>query len=300
MPESAIETSGGPSLEQILWRAMDRWDERPALVDSEEFADHIAEVFDGDLPSEQWVARFFEGSEKLHGKAPSDLAEAIVRSTKDRLAVYEFDLKKLEYVIVEDDEKVVVVSDFGQFALKNDDVVTRAIEAAVIPGGKTSERGGADPKAYFVRTGGEVVAVDVKKVARSLEQLMVRQVSMPAVSKPGARLLPFAPARRAMTEAREARALRQDARARQAVPAPPRLARTRESDKSAPAGARTALFILMPDGSLARPEMGSATRWQEMVGQYARGAAASVPVTAGPPLTGSARQDAALPPHGRR
>jgi len=219
MPESAIETSGGPSLEQILWRAMDRWDERPALVDSEEFADHIAEVFDGDLPSEQWVARFFEGSEKLHGKAPSDLAEAIVRSTKDRLAVYEFDLKKLEYVIVEDDEKVVVVSDFGQFALKNDDVVTRAIEAAVIPGGKTSERGGADPKAYFVRTGGEVVAVDVKKVARSLEQLMVRQVSMPAVSKPGARLLPFAPARRAMTEAREARALRQDARARQAVPA---------------------------------------------------------------------------------
>jgi hypothetical protein len=260
MPESAIETSGGPSLEQILWRAMDRWQERPALVDSEEFARHIEDVFQGNLPAESWVARFFEGTEKLH-KAPADMAEAIVRATKERLAVYEFDLRKLEYVIVEDEEKVVVVSDFGQFALQNDDMVSRAIEAAVIPAGQPgsgSTRGAGEPRAYFVRSSGEVVAVDVKKVARSLEQLLVRQVSMPAVSKPGARMLPFAPARRAMTEAREALALRQDARARQAVPAPPRLDRTRDNDKptAAPAGAQTALFILMPDGSLARPEMG--------------------------------------------
>src|SRR5713226_9717426 len=218
MPESAIETSGGPSLEQILWRAMDRWQERPALVDSEEFARHIEDVFEGNLPAEEWVARFFEGTEKLH-KAPADMAEAIVRATKERLAVYEFDLRKLEYVIVEDEEKVVVVSDFGQFALQNDDTVRRAIQAAVIPAGQPgsgSTRGsagalqrGGEPKAYFVRSSGEVVAVDVKKVARSLEQLLVRQVSMPGVSKPGARMLPFAPARRAMTEAREALALRQ-------------------------------------------------------------------------------------------
>ena len=270
MPESAIETSSGPSLEQILWRAMDRFEERPGLVDSDEFARHIEHAFEGDVPAETWVARFFAGGGELQ-KAPADMAEAIVRATKERLAVYEFDLRKLEYVIVEDEEKVVVVSDFGQFALRNDDMVNRAIEAAVIPGGANkAERGGSEPRAYLVRSGGEVVAVDVKKVARSLEQLLVRQVSMPAVSRPGARMLPFAPSRRAMTEAREAIALRQDARTRQAVPAPPRLARTRESEKSAPAGAQAALFILMPDGSLARPEMGSATRWQEMLGRYAR------------------------------
>jgi hypothetical protein len=274
MPESAIETSSGPSLEQILWRAMDRWEERPALVDSEEFVAHIEGVFQGDVPAERWVARFFEGSEKPH-QAPADMAEAIVRATKERLAVYEFDLRKLEYVIVEDKEKVVVVSDFGQFALRNDDVVSRAIEAAVIP--ESLARGGAGaPKAYFVRSSGEVVAVDVKKVARSLEQLLVRQVSMPAVNKPGARLLPFAPARRAMTEAREAKALRQDARTRQAIPPAPRLDRAGDARPPAPVGAQTAVFLLMPDGSLARPEMGSATRWQQMVGQYARGAAASV------------------------
>ncbi|TMA18744.1 MAG: hypothetical protein E6J88_19085 [Deltaproteobacteria bacterium] len=279
MPESANPhiDSSGPSLEQILWRAMDRWEERPALVDADEFAAHIEEAFDGDLPAESWVARFFEGEAKLHGKAPSDMAEAIVRATKERLHVYEFDLNKLEYVIVEDEEKVVVVSDFGQFALRNDDTVTRAIESAVIPK-DSSDRGSSEPKAYFVRSSGEVVAVDVKKVARSLESLLVKQVSMPAVQKPGTRLLPFAPARRKLTEAREAQALRQDARGLKPVPPAPRLDRTRASD-APPAAAPTAVFVLMPDGTLARPEIGSATRWQDMLGQYARSAASAVPVT---------------------
>src|SRR5438105_8303860 len=138
MPESATTTSG-PSLEQILWRAMDRWEERPSLIDSDEFAAHIAEIFEGDIPAESWVQRFFEGAEKYHHK-PADMAEAIVRATTERLHVYEFDLKKLEYVIVEDEEKVVVVSDFGQFALQNDDVVHLAIESAVIPAGKTDAK----------------------------------------------------------------------------------------------------------------------------------------------------------------
>src|SRR4051812_6568928 len=173
MPENAT-TTAGPSLEQILWRAMDRWEERPALVDSEEFAAHIAAVFDGDVPAEAWVARFFDGSDKMH-QAPADMAEAIVRATQQRLHVYEFDLKRLEYVIVEDKDKVVVVSDFGQFALQNDQTVSRAIEAAVIPAPKTGaapERGGSQPKAYFVRASGEGVAVDGNKGAPTPERLL--------------------------------------------------------------------------------------------------------------------------------
>ena len=153
MPENASKTSGGPSLEQILWRAMDRWEERPALVDSDEFAAHIEGVFHGDVPAETWVARFFDGKDGGVHRGPSDMAEAIVRATGERLAVYEFDLRKLEYVIVESEEKVVVVSDFGQFALRNDDMVSRAIEAAVIPAGQpgSSTNRGSEPKAYFVR-----------------------------------------------------------------------------------------------------------------------------------------------------
>ena len=108
MPESA-QTSGpsGPSLEQILWRAVDRWEERPSLIDVEEFADHIAGVFDGDLPAERFVERFFTGNPELAALEP-DLAEAVVRSRSERLHVYSFDLKRLEYVVLEDLDQVVV------------------------------------------------------------------------------------------------------------------------------------------------------------------------------------------------
>src|SRR5215468_1424021 len=221
MPQSATTTTTttGPSLEQILWRAMDRFEERPALIDADEFAEHIAEAFDGDVPAEAWVTRFFEGEAKLHGKPPADMAEAIVQATKARLHVYEFDLKRLDYVIVEDEKKVVVVSDFGQFALQNDDVVTRALESAVIPKGRQES---GEPRAYFVRSNGEVLAVDANKVARSLERLLVKQVSMPAVDKPGTRMMPFAPTRSSLSKDREVQALRQDARALKAVPPAPR------------------------------------------------------------------------------
>src|SRR5438067_7820886 len=183
MTQSA-QTAGpsGPSLEQILWRAVDRWQEGPALIDVEEFADHIAGIFDGEVAAEAFVERFFAGVEKLH-HAPSDLAEAVVRATRKRLHVHEFDLRRLEYVIVEDEKQVVVVSQFGQFSLANDDQVGRALQAAVLPRQKI-DRGGGDPKGWLVRRGGEMVAVDVKKVAASLQQFMVRQVSMPAVERP--------------------------------------------------------------------------------------------------------------------
>src|SRR5438105_13314669 len=129
MSESAVNSTG-PSLEQILWRAVDRYSEDPSLVDSEEFAAQIADAFEGDIPAEAWVEKFFEGTDGLH-KPPKDMAEAIVKASKARLAVYEFDLNRLEYVVIEDGEKVVVVSDFGQFALENNDLVSRAVESAI-------------------------------------------------------------------------------------------------------------------------------------------------------------------------
>src|SRR5229473_1913781 len=181
MAESA-QDQGGRSLEQILWRSIDRWTEEPALVDSDEFAAHIA--------------------------------GALVRATRERLHVYEVDLERLEYVVIEDKEKVVIVSDFGQFSLQNTDAVGHAIESAVIPQG---QRDGSDARAFFVRSTGEAVAIDVKKVSRSLEQFLIKQVSTPAVKDPGTRLLPFAPTRSRMGESREERLLRQDARLRQAL-----------------------------------------------------------------------------------
>lgn len=322
MSESAIDVAGVPSLETILWRSLDRRTEDPSLVDRDEFAAHIASAFDGDVPAEAWVDRFFSGDplDKMFGSM--DMAEAIVKATRERLHVYEFDLRQLEYVIVEDKDQMVVVSDFGQFAFENNDQVSQAIESAIIPssaGGIASgssdlgNRDGKDAKVFFVRATGEVVAVDVAKVAKVLQAIRVEQVSSAAVADPGERMIPFAPLRRSrMSETREARALRQDARTRQHLPPPPPglLARRAAADGAGrsespegyapPASAATAIFVLMPDGSLARPSIGSATRWQDMVSDWSlraqdaaafgSPAASTIPVSGGQRFTLSAGQ----------
>ena len=256
MSESPTQTSG-PSLEQILWRSLDRWREEPALLDSEEFAEHIAGAFEGKLPEEAFADHFFEGVDRLH--QPGSLAEAVVRRAPQRLHAYEFDLNRLEYVIVEDKDKVVVVSEFGQFTLPNDDAVRRALEAAVV---KAPDRGGGEPRGYLVRKSGEVVGFDVNKVARTLDRLIVHQISAPAVDAPARRLASFNPVRRAMTEVREERALGQDRR----FAAPP----TRSPEAPHAEAAHAALLVLMPDGSLARARIGAASRWEQMLGERAR------------------------------
>ena len=264
MPESATQTSG-PSLEQILWRSMDRWREEPALLDAEEFADHIARHFE--VPEETFAERFFAGVDTLHQR-PKSQAEMVVGRAQQRLHAYEFDLNRLEYVIVEEKERLVVVSEFGQFILRKDDAVSRALEAAVV---KAPERGGGEPRGYLVRKSGELAGVDVNKVARTLERLIVQQVSAPAVEAPAKRLAAFSPVRKAMTAAREERALRQDPRLSGPAPLPPARAQTLP----------TALFLKLPDGSLARARIGSAHRWEQMLGQHARAAAQSMSIETG-------------------
>jgi hypothetical protein len=278
VPETSSQTTA-PSLEQILWRAMDRFREEPALVDAEEFADHIAHAFDAQVSEERFSEHFFAGAGKLHRKSHT-LAEAVVRSAKQRLHVYEFDLNQLEYVIVEDKDRLVVVSDFGQFQIQSDDALGRALEAAMV---KAPERRGGEPRGYFVRASGEVVGIDVKKVARTLERAMLEQVSMPAVGAPAARLARFNPVRKALSESREERALRQDPRLSGPIPAAPAAALLRGGATAA--SRQTALFVVMPDGSLARAEIGSATRWEQMLGQYSRTAAQQVTIQAGNVLT---------------
>src|SRR5205814_5593535 len=227
--------------------------EEPAVLDAEEFADHIARAFDADVPEERFAERFFAGTDKLHQKRHT-LAEAVLQSASRRLHVYEFDLNRLEYVIVEDKDRLVVVSDFGQFQLRSDDALGRALEAAVV---KAPDRRGAEPRGYFVRASGEVVGIDVKKVARTLERLMLKQVSMPAVDAPAARFAAFNPVRKALSESREQLALRQGPRFSRSLAAAPDAGSGRDR---ADAAHRTGLFVVMPDGSLARAEIGSATR----------------------------------------
>ncbi len=274
MSESATELAG-PSLEDILWRAMDRFAEEPAVLDAEEFAARIAGAFDGELPEEAFVERFVEGNPELARKA--DMAEAIVRSTPTRLSVYQFDLDHLDYVVIEEEEQVIVVSDFGQFALTNDRPAQQAIASAVVRdrGGlerRAVDRASSEPRAYLVRQDGDLVVLDVQKLAAAIARLPVKQVSAPAVGRPPVRLLPFEPRVRRLTARSEERALRENDR-RLSMPVPPR-ARTSGLDdgpiaEARPTTAAPAVFVLLPDGSLARPEMGSAARWNRMVSDWA-------------------------------
>lgn len=197
---------GAPPLEEILWRAMDRFPEGPALLDAEEFAEHIFHAFETELPEEIFAERIFVGADRMHRRSAS-LAQAVVSSARQRLHVYQFELDRLEYVIVEDGDQVVVVSHSGQFRLDNDAGLARTLEAAVVkrPGPSAGE-----PRAWLVRSSGEVVAVEVAMVARTLERLSLRQASMPAVRAPGRRLARFSPVRKALDEAQELFALGQN------------------------------------------------------------------------------------------
>jgi hypothetical protein len=294
MPETTpIEPGTGPSLADILWRAMNRFGDEPEVLDVEEFTSRIAETFEGDLPAEEWVEKFFAGHADPLRRLPRDVAEAVVRATRDRLHVYKFNLAKLDYVIVEDKDKVVIVSDMGQFALQNTDMVRSALEGAIVrtPSGAPLRPGGLrenqEPRAFFVRTTGEVVAVDVKKVGRALEQFIVKQVATPAIKDPALRLMPLKPSRTRVSDEREERILRLgDPRMRLAMPTPPA---PRPAGAAPPQGAETAVFVLMPDGSLARPAIGSATRWQQMVGDWVARASGEGPGSSPVPVTSQQR-----------
>jgi hypothetical protein len=249
MAESATNET---TLEQILWRAMSRFPERPALVDAEELEQRLGWApHDAEVPAESWVERFFAG-DRLH--APDDVAGAVVQATRGQLHVYEFDLGQLEYVIVEDAEDVVVVSEFGQFALPNDGSVPRAIAAAALPA-NAPPGAPAEPRAYFVRSSGEVLALDAAQVARALDGVRLQQVSLPAVERPRARLSRLFPVRETSVPlTREARAPWQEG------PSGP---------ETASSGAEGAPPF--------RPQIGAASRWAEMLSldgaQIAAGAA---------------------------
>src|SRR5207245_1337827 len=133
------------------------------------------------------------------------------------------------------------------------------------------DRSSSEPRAYLVRQDGDLVVLDVQKLAAAIARLPMRQVSAPAVERPPIRLLPFGPRPRPMTRRSEARALREnDPRMSLPVPPPPRRGGL---DQPPIAGARPstaapAVFVLLPDGSLARPEMGSAARWHRMISDW--------------------------------
>src|SRR5438128_2366959 len=165
--DNKASISGGKSLEEVLFRHLDRFTDEHAIVDREEFAAHLEEALGIDeLASEHFVERFFAGDPVMALARPADRAAAVVQASRKRLQAYEFDLDRYEYVVLEEDDKVVVVSGMGAFSVQNDDFVSSAIERAVIPDqqGRKRDSAAGEPRAYLVKRDGRLVALDVPKL----------------------------------------------------------------------------------------------------------------------------------------
>lgn len=264
MPESA--TQAGPTLEQLLFRAMDRAAEDPALLDVEEFAAHIAGPLTQSTSSEEWVDRFFAGNVELREIVAPDLAQpAPLPYSPAALHVYEFDLDRLEYVVLEEDDQFLVVSDSGQFSLPAGAGTRRAIESAAVPAEATANE---PPRAWLVRKDGGLEPLHPGKLARALSTADLKQVSLQAVARPAARLQRWSPRRSELRRDRAMRARREnDERSLLGLAAPAAAGggAAVAAGEDQPASPEPTVFMLLPDGTLAQPRIGSATRWSEMV-----------------------------------
>src|SRR5438067_1608792 len=207
MSESATQAAG-PTLEQLLSRAMHRGAEDPALLDVEEFADRVVGPLTQATSSEQWVDRFFAGNVELRAIVAPDLTHTAPRPySPAALHVYEFDLDRLEYVVLEEDDQFVVVSDSGQFSVPAGASAKNAIASAAIP---SRPDGSEAPRAWLVRKDGSLEPLHPGKLARALSGSGLRQVSLQAVARPASRLQRWSPRRTEVTGERTLRARREN------------------------------------------------------------------------------------------
>lgn len=274
MGENTTELpGGGSSLEEILQRQLHRFGaEGPALVDRDEFAAHIAVAFEGSVPAEAFVQRFFAGNPELAAIVP-DLAGAIVATADKRLEVYEFQLATSEFLVLEDGDDVVLAGDGGQVEARYDEPARQAVRAAVIPDGnlaRAADGPAAEPRAYLVRESGGIEVLDAGRLASALAPLAFRRVMAPAVEQPARRLVRFSPRPRPLSAEGEERVLREND-PRVSLPIGPPRARLLSSDR--PDSADPAVFVLLPEGTIARPAMGAASRWRQMVSGWTARAA---------------------------
>ena len=307
-PAAAARAAAGVrTLEEILWAAATAYGDpgNTALIDREEFAAQIFASWEGEVPCEAFISRFFDGPRSAEGGRPQSMAEAVARAARSRLNAYEFDLNKLEYVVIEDKDDFIIVSSAGEFALPDSSVVRASILDAVIADDQGSPIGGRDasvdrsdqgqPRAFLVKRNGDIVAVDVMKLAAAIKtsQPVLRTADTPLADRPSARLQPFNVRRRSLTESREVELLKRDRRVNQWDAALPSNRRVGSMELAAggaagalaapPAGADQTILLLMPDGTLARPVIGAASRWQEMVNEWVgRAAIVSLGATSAP------------------
>ena len=271
------------SLEQILWRHMDGPTHGPAVLDLAEWDKWADDLTSGELEgiglsADEFAARFFEGD--------VGLASLFREKSGDERAmhVFEFSLGDMEYVILEEENEVVVVTADSTFAVGKTEGIVARLDAAALPKAE-QKRGsmgwsGNQPRAYKIEKDGSITVLSVAKVAQVLKDAPVRQRELPRVSEPRSRLAALAPTKRALSSEKKEQILKRDKETLRVIEntryigvalrdgasvAKGAGAAARDPNGRPPPSADPAVLILMPDGTLARPAMGAATRWKDML-----------------------------------
>lgn len=191
------------SLGQVFTRHLGFPRQQGARLASESFADRISDrvhslAEDGGHDAEAWVEHFFALEH------PFEAREKEFRATSRLLdrgpTVLEFELADQEYVVIENDDDLVVVSNAGSIVLDRTRDLTQQLKAAVLPSAQqvrpTAVAKPAGERAYYVDRKGGVVNIDAKAVAQALRGAELRVEPLARVSHAPTRLAAFAPSSR--------------------------------------------------------------------------------------------------------
>ncbi len=142
---------------------------------------------------DDWVERFFAAEQPFEKRE----AELVAMGASDHApAVLEVDLDEREYLVVEDDDEIVVVSEMGSLVLQRTPELTSRLKAAELPassGTPSSVHRDPGDRAYWVGQSGKVSLLDARLVAQALAQAPAPRVEPLARVAAPSRLSVFEP-----------------------------------------------------------------------------------------------------------
>lgn len=150
---------------------------------------------EGHVDPEAWAAHFFETGHSLEERIEE--LEAVAALGEE--TVLQLELGEMEFIVIEDQDEVVVVSEAGSLVLERTAHVVSRLNAARVtspePVRRSTSRSGEE-RAWHVTSRGALSALDAKAVAALLKGAALRVEPLARVRDARSRLTPFAPTER--------------------------------------------------------------------------------------------------------
>ncbi len=187
-----------PTLGSIFTRHLGFPAHPSGAVTAEAFADRLADrshAFVSESADPQaWVEHFFEVEHPFEERETELKA---LGAAERAPAVLQLELSEREYLVIENDEEVLVVSERGSLVLARTTELSARLKAAELPastGSPSAAFQGPGDRAYFVGQSGKVALLDARLVAKALEQAPVTREEPLARVTRASRLAAFEPA----------------------------------------------------------------------------------------------------------